>query len=135
MAWPTEVKADLDLPAPGRQFLPQCTVSFLLWGTRLSQKLSCSFKTRTKPQTKAWLLIQHVLQASSQALGLGRPNRTGMEELMSSGHRKQGSLAKLRLKNQENNVSWLGSEKSLLGSYDECLVPIWWHYFGRLQNL
>lgn len=74
---------------------------------QLSQKLSCSFKTRTKPQTKAWLLIQLVLQASSQDLGLG------MEELMSSGHRKQGTLAKLRLPNQENNVSWFGFEKSL----------------------
>lgn len=37
----TAVKADLDLPTPGRQFLsPVCSVSFLLWGMQLSQKLS-----------------------------------------------------------------------------------------------
>lgn len=56
----------------------------------------------------------------------------GMEEIMSSGHRKQGTLAKPRLTSQENNVSWFGSEKALSGSCVECLVPIWWHCCGRL---
>ena len=57
------------------------------------------------------------------------------EELMSSGHRKPGALAKLRPTNHGSQVLWLESEKSLAGSRVVCLVPIWWQHFGRLQNL
>lgn len=34
------------------------------------------------------------------------------EELMSSGHTKQGTLAKMKLTNQENQVSWLKYDES-----------------------
>lgn len=40
-----------------------------------------------------------------------------IEELISSGHRKRGALAKMRLTNQENQVLWLEYEKSLTGSH------------------
>lgn len=87
------------------------------------------------PKQNPGLLFSMCLRPAARSWGLGSRNRMEIEELMSSGHRKQGTLAKRRLTNQENQVSRLEYEKSLAGSCAGCLVPIWWQHFGGLQNL